>query len=68
MNNPFLKAYIRTWSILRPIFMIFHPIDVRGLENVPDEPVLLCGNHSSGWDPILVMMALRKDFPLRIMA
>ena len=34
----------------------------------PDEPVLICANHSSGWDPVLLVCALASDFPLRIMA
>lgn len=40
-----------------------------GLENLPkDQPVLLCANHSSAVDPILLICAMRQDFPLRIMA
>ena len=38
-------------------------------ENLPDEPlVLICANHSSGWDPVLLVCALAMPFPLRIMA
>ncbi|MFR7894201.1 MAG: 1-acyl-sn-glycerol-3-phosphate acyltransferase [Dysosmobacter sp.] len=33
-----------------------------------DQPVLLCANHSSAVDPILLICAMRQDFPLRIMA
>lgn len=68
MTNPFAKAYRITWTLLYPIFSIFHPVEVIGAENVPEGPVLLCANHSSAWDPIQVMMALPKTYPLRIMA
>jgi 1-acyl-sn-glycerol-3-phosphate acyltransferase len=56
------------YRLLRPIVLLFHPIEVKGLENLPDEPVVLCANHSSAWDPVLLICALRGDFPLRIMA
>ena len=68
MTNPFAKAYRITHNILYPIFSIFHPVEVIGAENVPEGPVLMCANHSSAWDPILVIMALPKTYPLRIMA
>ncbi len=56
------------WTIARPIVLLFHPIDVKGLENLPDEPVLLCANHSSNWDPVLLILAMSKCTKLRIMA
>ena len=68
MTNPFAKAYRITHSILYPIFSFFHPVEVIGAENVPEGPVLMCANHSSAWDPIQVIMALPKTYPLRIMA
>lgn len=68
MTNPFAKAYRITHNILYPIFSFFHPVEVVGAENLPEGPVLMCGNHSSAWDPIQVIMALPKTFPLRIMA
>ena len=68
MTNPFAKAYRITHHILYPIFSIFHPVEVIGAENVPEGPVLMCANHSSAWDPIQVIMALPKTYPLRIMA
>ena len=53
--RPRNKFYEFIWSILRPIFSLLHPLRVEGLENVPQEgPVLLCPNHSSAIDPILL--------------
>ena len=62
------EYYGKVHDLLSPIVRFFHPYEVKGLENVPDEPVVLCPNHSSWWDPILVISVLRRDFPLRVMA
>ena len=68
MNNPFAKAYRRIyWLASRPLCAIFR-LEVAGWANVPQEPVLLCGNHASAWDPIFLLMALPRDYPFRIMA
>lgn len=66
MKNPF---YTAMWRLGRPILLLLHPIEVSGKENLPeDETVLLCANHSSAWDPILLILALKDEYPLRIMA
>ena len=62
------KFYTAMWKLLRPLVLLLHPLDIQGKENLPDEPVLICANHSSGWDPVLLVCALASDFPLRIMA
>ena len=56
------KFYAKAYDILAPMATFLHPIAVEGLENVPkDEPVVLCPNHSSNWDPILLICALGRD-------
>lgn len=62
------KFYEIMWAIVRPVVLLFHPIRVEGLENLTDEPVLLCANHSSNWDPILMVAALPQNERIRIMA
>lgn len=62
------KFYTAMWKLLRPLVLLLHPLDIQGKENLPDEPVLICANHSSWWDPVLLVCALACDFPLRIMA
>jgi len=43
------SEYIRrTLPIMRTFFHTYFRADVRGLENIPDGPVLLVGNHSGG--------------------
>lgn len=59
-------AWVRRWLI--PIVMLFYPVDVHGRENIADEPVILCANHSSALDPILMIGALDRQYDLRIMA
>lgn len=60
--------YSKVHDLLRPIIAFFHPVELKGAENLPDEPVVLCPNHSSWWDPILLIGSLRRDYPLRVMA
>ena len=56
VKNRFYRFIRATW---RPFATFLHPLRVEGLENVPKEgPVLLCPNHSSNWDPILVALRL----------
>lgn len=66
MKNGF---YSFIWRLIRPIVLFFMPIDVQGRENLPEgEAVMLCANHDSAWDPILLALALYHDYPLRFMA
>lgn len=62
------RFYFWIRRIFGPLFKFFFPLDVKGLENVPDEPVVLCGNHSSALDPIMVVAAESPTFSMRIMA
>ncbi|MEG1917316.1 MAG: lysophospholipid acyltransferase family protein [Oscillospiraceae bacterium] len=51
-----------------PIFRFFHPVNMIGLEELPRSGVLLCPNHSSNWDPVLLAVSLPIDYHLHIMA
>lgn len=42
-------------------------IEVSGLERVPKHGALLCPNHASDWDPVLIGLCLPIDYHLRIM-
>ncbi len=62
------EYYERVYRFLWPFVHLIHPVDLKGAENLPkDEAVLICANHSSWWDPILLISALDSTFPLRIM-
>ena len=60
--------YRRLYRLLAPVIRFLFPLDVRGKEHLTDEAVVLCPNHTNGWDPILLACALRYDTPLRFMA
>lgn len=62
------RYYANVYRLCKPILTFLHPLKVSGVENLPeDEPVLLCPNHSSNWDPILLVCALKSDTKMRIM-
>lgn len=63
------KFYAAAWRVLRPLVLFFLPVDLRGTEHLEGgEPVLLCANHSSAWDPILFVLSMPQRFNVRIMA
>ena len=60
--------YRRVHWLFAPLVRLIYPLDVQGIENLTDEAVVLCPNHSSALDPVLLAASLRYDVPLRIMA
>ena len=45
-------------AVLRPFILLTHPCTVVGKEKIPAEGrVILCCNHLSNWDPILLLLA-----------
>lgn len=60
--------YLIVYSIAAPIIRLLFPHRVIGLENLPEGGALLCANHVSGWDPIIIAIALPKDARLTVMA
>ncbi len=66
MKNNF---YITLHFILKPVMKLLFPFSVEGVEHIPsDRPVVLCVNHSSAVDPVLLAFALPRTYPIRIMA
>ena len=63
------RFYENMWTVFAPIFRFLYPLEVEGLENVScDAPMVICANHSSAIDPVLLAAALPKTAKLRIMA
>lgn len=58
--------YRIAWTIAQ-ILRWAYRIEVSGQENVPEHGAILCPNHASDWDPILIAVCLPKRYPLRIM-
>lgn len=50
------------------LFLVLHPVKVEGMERLPRHGVLLCPNHSSNWDPVLLVASLPVDYRLHVMA
>lgn len=64
MNRFFRFVY----HLLKHLLFFFFPVKVSGMENLPRHGALLCPNHSSNWDPVLVALKLPIDYHLYIMA
>ncbi len=71
-----------TWRALKPMCELYFRAEVAGLENIPDEPTMLVGNHDGGYLPVdgiclgvawherfdfkRPLHVLMHDFPFRI--
>ncbi len=62
------KSYRFFYSLLRIVFGLFFRVKVTGRELIPDGAAVVCANHSSWCDPILVAFAFTKKHVLYSMA
>ena len=67
MKKPLNSFYTFVIVILRAIWKVLYPYEVKGLETLPQERVLLCPNHASNLDPIYVAVALPNNYRLHFM-
>lgn len=68
MKKPFNRFLNFAYHVLGPLVRIWHPTTVEGLENIPqDGGVLFCSNHSSNWDPVLVILAMPVNSRVHVM-
>lgn len=56
--KPFNALFVFIYYLVGFVSAILHPTEVIGMEELPRSGVLLCPNHSSNWDPILVALRL----------
>lgn len=63
MNRFFRFVY----RLMNCFTFFFHPVVVSGMENLPRHGAILCPNHASNWDPILLTLKLPIDYHLYIM-
>lgn len=54
-----MKRLVRI--IIDAFFRIFYHLDIRGLETLPDTPVILAPNHNHLLDPLLLAAVYRPD-------
>ena len=66
--KPFNRLFVIIYYVVGLVARILHPTSVEGMERLPKSGVLLCPNHSSNWDPILVALRLPINYRLHIMA
>lgn len=55
-----MSAYAFWYSIVYPIAGLIFPCRYYGRENIPEGPVVICANHSSFIDPILIAFAFQR--------
>ena len=60
--------FVVVYYVLGFLLRIIHPTTVEGLEKLPKSGVLLCSNHSSNWDPVLLGLRLPVNYRLHAMA
>lgn len=60
--------YALAWSLIRLYVWIVHPMEVEGLDKLPRRGALLCPNHASNWDPLMIAVALPVNYRLHAMA
>ena len=66
--KPFNHFFTVVYYVARVLVNVLFPATVEGLDRLPRNGVLLCPNHSSNWDPILVALRLPVNYRLHIMA
>ena len=66
--KPFNPFFTVVYYVARALVSVLFPADVEGLDRLPRNGALLCPNHSSNWDPILVALRLPVNYRLHIMA
>ena len=64
----FTTFFTVVYYVARVLVSVLFPTTVEGLDRLPRNGVLLCPNHSSNWDPILVALRLPVNYRLHIMA
>ena len=63
-----MTFYHVAYTVIKPLIRLFFPYRAVGLENLPEGGALLCANHISGWDPLLIAVSLPRDSRLVVMA
>lgn len=69
LNNGPFGMYRMARGVVNIIQKIAFRVEFIGRENVPgDGSILVCSNHQSNWDPVLVASAIPSHRPLRFFA
>ena len=69
LNNGPFGMYRLARAVVNVIQRASFRVEFIGRENVPmDGSILVCSNHQSNWDPVLLACAIPKQRPLRFFA
>lgn len=68
VKKPLSPLFVAAYHVVGFLMDILHPVSVEGLEDLPRSGVLLCPNHASNWDPVLIALKLPRNYRLHIMA
>ena len=66
--KPLGPLFVAAYYVAGLITRILHPVRVEGMENLPRSRVLLCPNHSSNWDPVILALILPVNDRVHIIA
>ena len=56
------------YGVISVILRLFFRVQVIGRENIIDGPAIVCGNHSSAWDPVFIGYAFTSREQIHFMA
>ena len=62
------RWYDFIYSLMKVLQVLFYPLKSVGMENIPEGPAVVCANHSSYFDPLLLALAFTRRHYLRFMA
>ena len=62
------RFYRVVHAILCPLLQLLFPLSAEGAEHIPEGGAVLCSNHASAWDPVLLALKIPRTVPLRFMA
>lgn len=60
-------SYPVSFCIMSPIVHFLWPFRIKGMEHTPKGAAIVCANHQSNLDPVLIAMSFGNKFPLRFM-
>lgn len=63
MNRFFCTIHFIVW----PFIKLLMPFRAVGLENIPEGAALLCANHTSAWDAILIALSMPRTSRMTFM-
>ena len=67
-KKPLNRFFIVVYRLVNAVAAVLHPVTVIGRESLPEPGALLCPNHNSNWDPVLVALKVPINYRLHIMA